>query len=154
MRRFARLTTALFALTLLAPSAVLQGEDDKAKADTKSDSKPDTKAAEKPAATEVTTQGSVDVSGQHILYSAIAGTITVGATDPQDAQLGLDGKPESGSQLALDEPKEPKDAQPTARMSYFAYFKKDAKAEDRPITFFYNVRPYGCTWARSDPNMW
>jgi carboxypeptidase C (cathepsin A) len=145
MRRVARLTTALFTLTLLAPSAMMHGEDDKAKADTKSDTKADTKAPEKPAVTEVTTQGSVDVGGQHILYSAVAGTITVGATDPQDAQLGLDGKPEAGSQLALDEPKEPKDAQPTARMSYFAYFKKDAKAEDRPITFFYNGGPGSST---------
>src|SRR5450432_3782095 len=127
MRHCARLTLALLAFTCLAPAALVHGEDEKAK--------PDTKPPEKPAPTEITTQGSVDVGGQHILYNAIAGTITVGGTDAQDAQLGLDGKPEPGSQLAMDEPKEPKDAQPTARMSYFAYFKKDAKAEDRPITF-------------------
>ena len=141
MQRCARFALALFALTCLAPSALLYGEDDKAKDDTKSD----TKAAEKPAPTEVTSQGSVDVGGQHILYNAIAGTITVGGSDPQDAQLGLDGKPQPGSQLAMDEPKEPKDAPPTARMSYFAYFKKDAKAEERPITFFYNGGPGSST---------
>ena len=137
MRRSARSTAVLFAMALVAFSTRLHGDDDKAK--------PDAKPAEKPAITEVTTQGSVEVGVQHILYSAIAGTITVGATDPQDAQLGLDGKPEAGSQLSMDEPKEPKDAQPTARMSYFAYFKKDAKAEERPITFFYNGGPGSST---------
>src|ERR1700722_14661576 len=77
MRRCVRFALALFALTCLAPAALLFGDDDKAKPDAKAD----TKAAEKPAATEVTTQGSVDVGGQHILYNAIAGTITVGGTD-------------------------------------------------------------------------
>jgi carboxypeptidase C (cathepsin A) len=145
MQRSARLIAALFALTCIAPATQLRADDDKAKADAKPDAKADTKSAEKPAVTEVTTQGTVDVGGQHIQYNSIAGIITVGATDLQDAQLGLDGKPEPGSQLALDEPKEPKDAQPTARMSYFAYFKKDAKADERPITFFYNGGPGSST---------
>jgi carboxypeptidase C (cathepsin A) len=137
MRFSGRLALCLLSASLLTSAAFTRAEDDK--------KKDDNKPAEKPAATEVTTQGSVDVGGQHILYNAIAGTITVGATDVQDAQLGLDGKPEPGSQLALNEPKEPKDAAPTARMSYFAYFKKDAKAEDRPITFFYNGGPGSST---------
>ncbi len=85
------------------------------------------------------------MGGQHIAYTAIAGTVTVGSTDAQDAQLGADGKPQPGSQLALSEPKEPKDAPPVARMFYVAYFKKDAKAEDRPITFFYNGGPGSST---------
>jgi len=133
-----RLPSAVFLCALvLAFSSASRADDDKPK----SDNKP----AEKQAATEVTTQGSVDAGGQHILYNAIAGTITVGATDVQDAQLGLDGKPEPGSQLALNQPKEEKDAAPTARMSYFAYFKRDAKAEDRPVTFFYNGGPGAST---------
>jgi carboxypeptidase C (cathepsin A) len=85
------------------------------------------------------------VAGEKIAYTAIAGTLIVGSTDIQDAQLGLDGKPQPGSQLALDVPKEPKDATPTARMFYVAYFKKDAKAEDRPIMFFYNGGPGSST---------
>jgi carboxypeptidase C (cathepsin A) len=85
------------------------------------------------------------VGGQHIAYTAIAGTLTVGATDAQDAQLGLDGKPQADSQLSLDAPKEAKDAPPTARMFYVAYFKKDSKAEDRPITFLYNGGPGAAT---------
>jgi len=81
-----------------------------------------------------------------------------GSTDVQDAQLDMDGRPMPGSQLAISEPKEPKDSTPFARIFYVAYFKKDAKAEDRPITFFYTavraVRPSGCTWVRSAPSMW
>ena len=115
----------------------------------------DDKAAAKPAAAEKTaepappadstTQGAVDVGGQRIAYTAIAGTITVGSTDGQDAQLGPDGKPQPGSQLALAAPKEPADAPPVARMFYVAYFKTGAKAEDRPVTFFYNGGPGSST---------
>jgi len=106
--------------------------------------------AEKPAEAAVTpadstTQGEVTVGGQRIAYTAIAGTITVGATDTQDAQLGLDGKPLPGTQLAASAPKEPADAPPVARMFYVAYFKKDAKAELRPVTFFYNGGPGSST---------
>ena len=115
------------------------------KTDAKASDKTTDKSTEKAPATESTTQGSVDVGGQHIAYTAIAGTITVGSTDVQDAQLGMDGKPIPGSQLAISEPKEPKDATPFARMFYVAYFKKDAKAEDRPITFFYNGGPGSST---------
>jgi len=85
------------------------------------------------------------VGGQHIAYTAVVGTLTVGSTDVQDAQLGPDGKPQPGSQLANSESKELKDATPFARMSYVAYFKKDLKAEDRPITFFYNGGPGAST---------
>ena len=140
MRLTRSVFAALLAASLFNSVVAASADDDKPKTD-----KSDAKTAEKPAATEVTTPGSIDVGGQHILYNAIAGTITVGATDAQDAQLGLDGKPEPGSQLALSESKEPKDAAPTARMSYFAYFKKDAKAENRPITFFYNGGPGSST---------
>jgi carboxypeptidase C (cathepsin A) len=103
------------------------------------------KTAEKTATTDVTTQGSITLGSQHIAYNANAGTITVGATDTQDAQLGQDGKPQPGSQLALAEPKDAKDGSPVASMFYVAYFKKDAKAEDRPITFFYNGGPGSST---------
>src|ERR1700758_1115140 len=103
------------------------------------------KAPEKTPPTEVSSQGSVDAGGQRIAYTAVAGTITVGATDVQDAQIGMDGKPEPGSELALSAPKDPKEASPTARMFYVAYFKKDAKPEERPLTFFYNGGPGSST---------
>ena len=141
--RFSRaLLASLIATSVFTSAAFARSDDDKAKSEAKT---ADAKPAEKAAATEVTTQGAIDAGGQHIAYNAIAGTITVGATDAQDAQLGLDGKPEPGSQLLLNQPKEEKDAPPTARMSYFAYFKQNAKSEDRPITFFYNGGPGSST---------
>jgi len=113
------------------------------------------KAAARPAAPEKTsesapppdstTQASIDLGGQHIAYTAIAGTITVGATDTADAQLGPDGKPLPGSQLALSAPKDPADGPPVAHMFYVAYLKNGVNAEDRPITFFYNGGPGSST---------
>jgi carboxypeptidase C (cathepsin A) len=136
---------ALLAAILFLAPVLTRAEDDKpadkASADKAAAEKTAEKAAEKAPPPEVTTQGTVEAGGQKIAYTAIAGTITVGATDAQDAQLALDGKPQPGSQLALNEPKEPKDAVPVARMFYVAYFKKDAKAEDRPVTFFFNGGP-------------
>ncbi|MGB7547148.1 MAG: peptidase S10 [Terracidiphilus sp.] len=136
-----RLAGAAFAASLLALPMLVHAEDDSPA------TKPTvpSKAPEKAPPADVTTQGAVDVGGQHIAYTAIAGTLTVGATDAEDAQLGLDGKPEPDSQLALSAPKDAKDAPPVARMFYVAYFKKDAKAEDRPITFFYNGGPGSST---------
>ncbi len=90
-----------------------------------------------------TTQSAIEIGGQHIAYQAVAGTITVGATDEQDAQLGADGKPLPDSDAA--QVKEAKDAPATARMFYVAYFKKDAKSEDRPLTFLYNGGPGSST---------
>lgn len=130
------LPAALLAASLFALPMLVRAEDTPAKP----------AVPEKPMPpAEVTSQGTVDAAGQHIAYTAIAGTLTVGATDVQDAQLGPDGKPQAGSQLLLNEPKEPKDAPPLARMFYVAYFKKDARAEDRPITFFYNGGPGSST---------
>ena len=140
-RRFAVLTVA--ASLLFVGSACAQDDKTAAKSATTE------KATEKPAETTLpadsTTQGAIDVGGQHIAYTAIAGTLTVGSTDSQDAQLGPDGKPQAGSQLLLDEPDKAKDAPPVARMFYVAYFKTGAKAEERPITFFYNGGPGSST---------
>ncbi len=107
------------------------------------DEKPATAA--RPVATpDSTTEGSVTVGGQVIAYRAVAGTITVGATDPQDATLGFDGKPLPDSGIAASVGP---DAPPTARMFYAAYFKKDAPSMHRPITFIYNGGP-------GSPTMW
>jgi carboxypeptidase C (cathepsin A) len=99
-----------------------------------------------PGATpDSTTEGTVSVGGQTIAYRAVAGTITVGGSDPQDATLGFDGKPLPDLGIKL--PEKAEDAPPTARMFYTAYFKKDAAAEHRPITFIYNGGP-------GSPTMW
>ncbi len=137
-----RLAACLFWAALLILPVTIRAEDDKA---TPKPATPE-KTAEPAAPADSTTQGTLNVGGgQHIAYTAIAGTITVGSTDVQDAQLGPDGKPQPGSQLALSAPKEPADAPPVARMFYVAYFKKDAKPEERPITFFYNGGPGSST---------
>ena len=91
-------------------------------------------------AVDSTTDGSVTLaSGQTIKYQAVAGTLIVGGTDKIDTMLGLDGKvlPEAGEKA----PEKPEEAPPTARMFYAAYFKKDAAAEHRPVTFLYNGGP-------------
>jgi carboxypeptidase C (cathepsin A) len=113
------------------------------------DDKPADKTAEKPAekpAQEVTTQGSLDAGGQHILYNAIAGTITVGSSNGEDSQLGPDGKPTPDTELAaaFAAAKDASQAPPLARIFYVAYFKRDA-TEPRPITFLYNGGPGSST---------
>src|SRR5271169_2221943 len=95
MRVFVRLMAAAFAVVLVLPCAVVRADDDEEKPAAKTE-----KPAEKPVPTEVTTPGAIDAGGQHIVYNAVVGIITVGATDTQDAQLGADGKPLPGSQLA------------------------------------------------------
>jgi carboxypeptidase C (cathepsin A) len=135
---------AAFAAVLFVAASLLNAQDDDAPAKPAAAGKTADKT-EKAPPTESTTQGSVTVGGQTIAYTAVAGTITVGATDVQDAQLGVDGKPEAGSELAISAPKEAKDADPVAKLFYVAYFKKDAKAEDRPVTFFYNGGPGSST---------
>ena len=84
-----RFFAALLALTLLQMPVLIRAEDDKSADKTSADKTAADKNADKAAPAEVTTQGTVDVGGQKIAYTAIAGTLTVGATDMQDAQLGL-----------------------------------------------------------------
>jgi carboxypeptidase C (cathepsin A) len=88
------------------------------------------------------TEGTVEVEGKTIAYSAIAGTLTVGATDEQDAMLGADGKPLPGQAT---QPKDPAQDPPTAQMFYVAYFKQGADPNTRPITFLYNGGPGSST---------
>jgi carboxypeptidase C (cathepsin A) len=94
------------------------------------------------------TDGTVTVGGKVIAYKAVAGMLTVGATDTQDAMLGLDGTwlPDSGIEL----PAKPEDAPATARMFYTAYFAKTegkggVDAGPRPVVFFYNGGPGSAT---------
>ncbi len=89
------------------------------------------------------TEGSVTVGGQSIAYTAIAGTLTVGATPSQDALIGLDGKLLADS--ADKAPEKLEDRLPTARIFYTAYFKKGAPSETRPVTFLFNGGPGSST---------
>jgi carboxypeptidase C (cathepsin A) len=98
-----------------------------------------------PPQPDSTTQGTVTVGGETIAYRAVAGTLTVGATDVQDATIGLDGRllPDAGEKPI--DPAKPEEAPPTARMFYTAYFKNGAAAESRPIMFLYNGGPGSST---------
>ncbi len=88
------------------------------------------------------TEGSVKVGGQSIDYRAIAGTLTVGSSDPQDAMIGFDGRylPDASIDLSA----KPEDRPATTRMFYVAYFAKNP-AKNRPITFLYNGGPGSAT---------
>jgi carboxypeptidase C (cathepsin A) len=121
--------------------------------DQEKDKKPDAKVVvtgttvtpPAPAHPDATTEGSVTVGGQAIDYRAVAGTLTVGATDAQDATFGLDGQMLADSGDKIPDPTKPDEAPPTARMFYTAYFKKGAPADTRPITFLYNGGPGSST---------
>ena len=91
------------------------------------------------------TQGSVTAGGHTITYRAVAGTLTVAATDQQDALLGLDGKRLNDTGEKPLDPTKPDEAPPTARMFYAAYFRTGADPNSRPVTFLYNGGPGSST---------
>ena len=118
------------------PSNSAAGKDDSAAAAQNSASQgPEVFAPSK-------TEGTVEIEGKTIAYTAIAGTLTVGATDEQDAMIGADGKPFPGQATP---PKDPAQDPPTAQMFYVAYFKQGADPNTRPITFLYNGGPGSST---------
>ena len=88
---------------------------------------------------DAVTSGSVSlIGGSSMTYTAIAGLLTVGSTDQQDATLGLDGHPLPGPAPAS---VKPEDQPATARMFYTAYFAHTTKPGPRPIVFFYDGGP-------------
>jgi carboxypeptidase C (cathepsin A) len=116
------------------------------KPDSKPDGKKDAEAKSSPMPAphpDSETEGSITVEGQAIAYRAVAGTLTVGSNDVQDATIGLDGK--YLSDAGVDLPAKPEDQPATARIFYAAYFKKGAASGSRPITFLYNGGPGSAT---------
>ncbi len=102
----------------------------------------DKKMPELPA--DATSEATVQLTGgKSLAYKAVAGMITVGSNDVQDAMIGLDGKllPDAGVELA---PKQ-EDRPATARMFYTAYFAKGVESATRPVMFFYNGGPGSAT---------
>ncbi len=87
-------------------------------------------------------EGTVTVGGKTIAYKTVAGLLRVGATDPQDATIALDGTmlPDSGV-----EPAKAGEEPATATMFYTAYFAKGENAGTRPIVFIYNGGPGSAT---------
>ena len=90
------------------------------------------------------TEGSVAVEGgKAIAYRAVAGMLTVGSTDVEDAKIGLDGRPLP--EYAADQAPKPADRPATARIFYTAYFARGTDARTRPIVFLYNGGPGSAT---------
>jgi carboxypeptidase C (cathepsin A) len=96
-----------------------------------------------PVAADSVSEGEVKVGGKEIAFKTVAGMITVGATDAQDAMIGLDGRwlPDSG----MDVPAKVEDQPATARMFYTAYLAKGVDLGTRPVVFIYNGGPGSAT---------
>lgn len=131
------LTAALLASPIGLARPHLARADDATIKITKSDKD---KARPHLTADEKTSDGSVDAGGQHVDYQAVAGTLIVHPKGWDDAAK-LDGDSDKAGDKAAD------DTNPTAEaaMFYVAYFKKGARAENRPITFLYNGGPGSAT---------
>ena len=84
---------------------------------------------------EKVTEGSVVTNHQQVNYKAVTGTLVVHARGWEDAPV----KSQGGDDKTEDKPSA------EASMFYVAYFKKDARAENRPITFVYNGGPGSAT---------
>ncbi|MDB5976997.1 MAG: peptidase, partial [Nevskia sp.] len=115
----------LFAAALLLSSLALPAVADDAPA--KDKDKPDAAKIESFKPESKTSEGSVNVGGRHIDYQAVAGTLVVHAK-------GWDDVPQNADKDAKEGPAE-------ASMFYVAYFKKGAKASERPVTFIFNGGP-------------
>jgi carboxypeptidase C (cathepsin A) len=142
---FASVTGPVVLAMLCSVAVTSQGlaQDHAAKTTTTTTTEPEKKPMPMPIAADSTSEASVTVGGKVIAYKAVAGLLTVGSNDPQDAMIGLDGKwlPESGLGSA-----KPEDEPATARMFYTAYFAKDGGAPGtRPMVFFYNGGPGSAT---------
>jgi len=85
-------------------------------------------------AEEKASEGSIVTNHQQVNYKAVAGTLVVHAKGWDDSP----SKPEGADKADDKTPAE-------ASMFYVAYFKKDARAENRPVTFIYNGGPGSAT---------
>jgi carboxypeptidase C (cathepsin A) len=139
IRRLAVVIAALFASCAVLAQAPHPAE----KTTTTTTTAPEPEKRSMGLPVDSVSEGSVTVGGKPIAYKAVAGMLTVGATDPQDAMIGLDGKwlPDSG----MDVPAKPEDQPATARMFYTAYFAKGDENKGRPMVFFYNGGPGSAT---------
>jgi carboxypeptidase C (cathepsin A) len=127
------LSSVAFA-ALLASSAALADDKPADKAADKGSDKTATRAHYFEPVEKVS-EGSVVTNHQQVNYKAVAGTLVVHAKGWEDAPV----KAEGGDDKTEDKPKA------EASMFYVAYFKKDARAESRPITFIYNGGPGSAT---------
>ncbi|MES2393407.1 MAG: peptidase S10, partial [Acidobacteriota bacterium] len=128
---------------VLMSASVLLAQDKVQKTTTTTTVSSEAEKPAPPAPADSVTEGSVTVGGKAIGYKAVAGFLTVGASDSQDATIGLDGKVLADA--GVDMPPKPEDQPATARMFYTAYFAKGADIGTRPVVFFYNGGPGSAT---------
>src|SRR5450432_94800 len=121
-----RFAVVLSMVLMVALCPVLHADDAASKDKGKSDAPIETFKPE-----EKQSEGSVTIGGQKIDYQAMAGTLVVHAK-------GWDDVPQNADKDAKEGPAE-------ASMFYVAYFKKGAKATERPLTFVYNGGPGSST---------
>lgn len=140
LRRYVAAVSAAIAVVIVWCSAATAQEKPKDKEAGSASTAP---SAQTVAPPDSITEGTVNIGGQAVAYRAVAGTITVGATEAEDATLAPNGSllPDSGVKPAAD----PKEAPATARMFYVAYFKKDSAEARRPVMFLYNGGPGSAT---------
>ena len=130
MIRSLLLTTALLTVTSALFAAGARADDTTVKVTSKADHPVPHLEAD-----EAGSDASVDAGGQHIDYRAVAGTLVVHPRGWDDA-----AKASTDADKSTDD-------NPTAEASmfYVAYFRKNVKAESRPITFLYNGGPGSAT---------
>ncbi len=92
---------------------------------------------------EVTTTGSVTVSGQRIAYHAVAGTLVVHAKGWDDVTQRVATEPDKPKGEAAKPA--PSMTKAEASMFYVAYFKDGAPSPSRPVMFLYNGGPGSAT---------
>ena len=144
--KMAGLTGRVAICVLMSPALIGMAQGKKTAKDEKVVVSGTPATAETTGVQDSATEASVTLAnGQTINYRAVAGTLTVGATDQEDATIGLDGKTLSDAGVKEPDKNKPDEAPPTARIFYTAYFKKDAAAEQRPVTFLYNGGPGSAT---------
>ena len=126
MKNCVNWSLAISALMIGVFSATAQDTPQKTTTTTTVSSEPEKKSMSLPP--DSISEGTVSVEGgKTIAFRTVAGMLTVGATDSQDAKIGLDGKllPDSGIEL----PAKPEDRPATAHIFYTAHFAKDADQE-------------------------
>ncbi len=129
------LAAALLTTSCLSPAAL--GDDAGVKIEKTAKPKP-----ADPHPTETLSDGAVTAGGLRIDYQAAAGTLIVhpkGWDDSAEPGKDQDGQDEQSGDHASTQSGHKDD--PQASMFYVAYFKKAARAENRPITFLFNGGP-------------
>ncbi|GBQ36522.1 S10 family peptidase [Gluconacetobacter azotocaptans] len=130
-------------LSLLLSASVLSlGVGAPALADDRADAAHSAHSATRPAQQPIerTSSGMVTVAGKTIAYQAVAGTLLVHPRSWDDSEETVHEETPGSDTHAIDG-----NADATASMFYVAYFRKDARPENRPITFVYNGGPGSST---------